>query len=254
MIKFNNNTYNILLIFFYYSILLLILERYLCFSNGFYWESFYNNPNYLQLCKELAFDFWGENKLIENFQSILLVLSLFYSFLIIKKLKKKFFMYYFFIFFFIGIFYFLGEELSWGQHLFKWESPDFFISHNNQNETNLHNMSNLLNEVPRYLVLLSCCFSIFFVLIFKKFFLNKKDIRFLIFPNPKLLIICISLIFFTIPDLVLSKFDLEIHFQRITFNFLRVSELQELIVTFYLFIYSSSIYECLKKKKYNFFF
>tara|TARA_B100000787_G_scaffold155515_1_gene131054 strand:- start:1144 stop:1914 length:771 start_codon:yes stop_codon:yes gene_type:complete len=254
MIKFNNKTYNLLIIFFYYSILLLILERYLCFSNGLYWESFYNNPNYLSLCKDLAFDFWGENKLIENFQVIFLLLSLIYFFVIIKKLKNNFFMYYYFVVCFIGMFYFLGEEISWGQHFFQWNSPNFFISHNNQNETNLHNMSNLFNEVPRYLVLFFCCFSPFSVLFFKKFFINKKSISFLLLPNPKILIICASLIFFTIPDLILSKLDLEIYFQRITFNFLRVSELQELIVAFYFFIYSSSINECLNKKRYNYFF
>ena len=254
MIKFNNKTYNILIIFFYYSVMLLILEKYLCFSNGLYWESFYNNPNYLSLCKELAFDFWGENKLVENFQAFFLALSLFYFFGIIKKIKKKNFLYYYFIVCFFGILYFLGEEVSWGQHFFQWETSDFFIMYNNQNETNLHNTSNLFNELPRYLVLFYCSFSAFLVLFFKNFFLNKKNISFLMFPNPKLLIVCISLIFFTIPDIILSKLDLEIYFQRITFNFLRVSELQELIVAFYFFIYSSSINECLKRRKFDYFF
>jgi hypothetical protein len=32
------------------------------------------------------------------------------------------------------------EEISWGQHLFRWESPTFFAERNAQRETNLHNL------------------------------------------------------------------------------------------------------------------
>lgn len=34
-----------------------------------------------------------------------------------------------------------GEELSWGQNLFQWESPDVFRRWNAQQETNLHNIT-----------------------------------------------------------------------------------------------------------------
>lgn len=33
-----------------------------------------------------------------------------------------------------------GEEISWGQRIFGWESGEFFQEHNKQVETNLHNM------------------------------------------------------------------------------------------------------------------
>lgn len=32
-----------------------------------------------------------------------------------------------------------GEEASWGQHWFGWESPDYFEQNNRQGETNFHN-------------------------------------------------------------------------------------------------------------------
>ena len=35
-----------------------------------------------------------------------------------------------------------GEEISWGQHWLKFESGEFFQSHNYQKETNLHNLVN----------------------------------------------------------------------------------------------------------------
>ena len=48
--------------------------------------------------------------------------------------------------------YFAGEEISWGQWIFGWESPEFFREHNAQQETGLHNMSGWLDEHPRSLV------------------------------------------------------------------------------------------------------
>jgi hypothetical protein len=50
--------------------------------------------------------------------------------------------------------YFWGEEMSWGQHLFKWETPEAWHGLNRQRETNLHNLyelSGLLDKLPRTL-------------------------------------------------------------------------------------------------------
>ena len=33
-----------------------------------------------------------------------------------------------------------GEEISWGQRIFDWETPEFFLEHNKQEETGLHNL------------------------------------------------------------------------------------------------------------------
>jgi len=33
-----------------------------------------------------------------------------------------------------------GEEVSWGQRIFNWESTEFFVERNAQEETNLHNL------------------------------------------------------------------------------------------------------------------
>lgn len=48
--------------------------------------------------------------------------------------------------------YFAGEEASWGQWYFGWKTPDVLLGLNDQGETNLHNMSPLLDQVPRLLV------------------------------------------------------------------------------------------------------
>ena len=40
----------------------------------------------------------------------------------------------------LACFYVVLEEISWGQRIFGWESPDYFKSQNLQGETNLHNI------------------------------------------------------------------------------------------------------------------
>jgi hypothetical protein len=47
---------------------------------------------------------------------------------------------------------FLGEEVSWGQHWFGWASPQYFIEHNIQQETNFHNLSKGIERVLKYIV------------------------------------------------------------------------------------------------------
>lgn len=52
----------------------------------------------------------------------------------------------------LGALYFGLEEISWGQWIFGWNSPDLFVELNEQQETNLHNMSAWLNRRPRVLL------------------------------------------------------------------------------------------------------
>jgi hypothetical protein len=40
---------------------------------------------------------------------------------------------------FVGLFG-AGEEISWGQRIFNWDSPEYFLEHNKQEETGLHNL------------------------------------------------------------------------------------------------------------------
>ncbi len=42
-----------------------------------------------------------------------------------------------------------GEELSWGQRIFGWETPEEIAAINKQKETNLHNMTELLDRYLR---------------------------------------------------------------------------------------------------------
>jgi hypothetical protein len=48
--------------------------------------------------------------------------------------------------------YFAGEEASWGQWWFGWETPAALAELNDQGEANLHNVSSWLDQKPRALV------------------------------------------------------------------------------------------------------
>jgi hypothetical protein len=45
-----------------------------------------------------------------------------------------------------------GEEISWGQWHFQWQTPQAFAANNDQGETNLHNITPWLDQKPRALV------------------------------------------------------------------------------------------------------
>lgn len=48
--------------------------------------------------------------------------------------------------------YIAGEEHSWGQHFFQWETPEYWAKVNRQQETNLHNTLHLFDKKPRALL------------------------------------------------------------------------------------------------------
>lgn len=52
----------------------------------------------------------------------------------------------------LGCVYFAGEELSWGQHFFGWGTPAYLEALNDQEETNLHNISSWFDQKPRLLL------------------------------------------------------------------------------------------------------
>jgi hypothetical protein len=52
----------------------------------------------------------------------------------------------------LGALYIAGEEASWGQHLIGWDTPESWQGVNDQNETNLHNISSWLDQKPRLLM------------------------------------------------------------------------------------------------------
>lgn len=56
-----------------------------------------------------------------------------------------------------GGIYLGGEEASWGQHYIGWTTSEFWTSTNDQNETNLHNISHWLDQKPRLILTIGIC-------------------------------------------------------------------------------------------------
>lgn len=52
----------------------------------------------------------------------------------------------------LGCIYIGGEEVSWGQHIFDWATPEGWMAINDQKETNFHNTSSWLDQKPRLLL------------------------------------------------------------------------------------------------------
>jgi hypothetical protein len=78
----------------------------------------------------------------------------------------------------------LGEEISWGQRIFGWDSFGIFNEYNYQNETNAHNF---FNPYVKYIYPIAGMGS-FIVLFFIWLFPKKRENYFfnLLFPHPSL--------------------------------------------------------------------
>tara|TARA_S200000501_G_scaffold331347_1_gene333275 strand:- start:65 stop:871 length:807 start_codon:yes stop_codon:yes gene_type:complete len=195
---------------------------------------------------------WNENGIVEILQSIFLLFSIFLWFLFMKNNKKnikdqKIFIY----LYFLGLSYFFFEEISWGQHIFNWETPKFISDINQQNETNFHNTSNLLNELPRHLLFIWCSFSFLLLRVLSKYN-YLKSIQYFILPSENLKKISFVILFFYIPNFIVDRFDLypghpaanptdttiNTILDIITFNFIRLSELHELLYCYYILVHS----------------
>ena len=213
-------------------------------------------------CKDVDFlrNFLQENGFIENIQSLALIAAIIIFLSVIKLAKTKKIIKIFIYLKILALIYYLGEEISWGQHFFKWNTPDLFNEINNQKETNLHNISNLLDQLPRSLVVLWCGFIPIIFYFLKKKINFKSHINLIILPNIKLLVVSIIFLFFFFPDFIVDKANLhpgwhidgqDIKEARIydilTFNFLeRLSEIHELIFCFYFLIYALSFKDTIK--------
>ena len=133
--------------------------------------------------------FKGESGIIENGTFFVLFFSIIITCSVLTKLKKKINLknlYFIIIVFLIGLIYFTGEEISWGQQWFDWETNEFFKKNNDQSETNFHNISSWFDQKPRFILLLFIFFGGIFIpfyLKIKKKKLYSRSVQFWLFPN-----------------------------------------------------------------------
>ena len=111
----NRYSKNIIYIFLFLIFLVLILiEGYLCSSNR-------NANTKLNFCNENFFlNFWNESGFVENLSILFLFIAIIFLFKARNLYKDIKFINIFLIIKILALIYFLGEEISWGQHFFKW--------------------------------------------------------------------------------------------------------------------------------------
>ena len=80
-----------------------------------------------------------EDGVIENATVFVYFYSFIFSLLIAKEFKSKKILFTLFLILGIGFFFIALEEISWGQRIFDFESPDWFPE-NIQDETTIHNL------------------------------------------------------------------------------------------------------------------
>ena len=226
--------------FFFILILFIFFVGYKCK---------YLKPSYCQI--NFFENILYENGFVENLQILFLIVSIYFLIISFKKLNLKKIIKIFLTIKILALIYYLGEEISWGQHFFKWVSPEFFLKNNNQGETNLHNISNLLDQLPRTLVMLWCgLIPVIFYFIKKNFSLNYET-KLIFIPTDQLLKISIFFLLIFLPDFFVDKLSLHpghvingkdipesVFYDIISLNFLRLSEVHELIFCFYFLMYS----------------
>jgi hypothetical protein len=131
----------------------------------------------------------------------------------------------------LGCFYITGEEVSWGQWIYGWTTPDFWSGVNDQNETNLHNTTAWLDQKPRALLFIGIVFSGIIVPILRRVRPEWIPSRFgVLLPSDALFVTSLGVL---LPYLVQEISD--VFFD--TNLFLRVSEVQEVYIYYFLLLY-----------------
>ena len=185
--------------------------------------------------------FAGELGIIELATPIMLVPAIIAGFLIFinrEKLVTKQ-LGYWILLVTLACIYFAGEEISWGQHLIGWGTPEWVKEVNDQHETNLHNMSSWFDQKPRLLLEIFVLVGGIFLPLKRKLRginLSRDNWQYWLYPTMVCLPAAILAIFSRMPERVITLFDLSGSMINV-----RYSEVQELYFAIFLTLYLMSI-------------
>lgn len=130
----------------------------------------------------------------------------------------------------LGSLYIGLEEISYGQHLLKWSTPELWAQLNDQNETNFHNTSHWLDQKPRQLLTVGVIVGGMIIPLLQKYKPKVLPERFAIFyPEGAL--------FWTSALVILSRIAKTLHKEGIITIYDRASEVNELYVYFFVLLY-----------------
>lgn len=121
--------------------------------------------------------------------------------------------------------YIAGEEVSWGQHFMNWDTPSYWATVNDQQETNLHNTTSWLDQKPRLILMVGIVLGGIVFPVLRKFKPGILPQKFaMIYPAAALMPVAILVIGPYLVDKIVNVFE-------------RVSEVQELYMYYFVLLY-----------------
>lgn len=151
--------------------------------------------------------------------------------IILSPVRRDIFLLFWIGAFALGCFYIAAEEISWGQSFFAWGTPEFWAGINDQQETNLHNVSTWLDQKPKALVLIGIFIGGFVFPLLEKYTNVRLPERFRkIYPPLSMIFITLCIMAVKLSDLVDEQLP------GVSF-WTRDSEIEELYIFYYLLLY-----------------
>ena len=184
--------------------------------------------------------FLGEYGLVENLTVGLLVLALFMTIYVMVRFGESLHIVVkvFLLFYCLGCIYFAGEEASWGQHWLGWETGDYFLAANDQQETNFHNTSKWLDRVPKAIVSLFIFIGGVVVPLWsfcKKRAFNYDKLWWWLYPTWVCLPTAIFASVATWPSKIERATDVNFYFNQ-------AQEVKELYIAYFILLFITSLY------------
>ncbi len=183
----------------------------------------------------------GEFGIVENATVILLGFAIYFTarVLFLQQIRNHNVLRIWLMLFLIGCIYFVGEELSWGQHYLGWDTPEGWREFNDQSETNLHNTSALLDQLPRLLLSLAALIGGALYPLYRRLSGNEfapSSLYYWIWPT----IVCVPVGFLILFLSVHEELYILLGYEIPTMLDIPRGELKEALIALFLMIYIAS--------------
>jgi len=191
-----------------------------------------------------------EDGLLENCQFVLFFAASLLSLLssVIFGKRKQIFYCLAFLIFATGLFFLAGEEISWGQRIFDFQTPQSIGETNLQGESTLHNMKFFQTRIDYVFMLVGLWGCLSWIIVKKSLpgIFKKYE---LLFPHPLLFFYFFAVLRFYF----LNKF-VTFSYQLFTFERVGIGDWQEVIETLLAFGFlgfAVFVFESSRRKKFN---